>query len=484
MFKQALFFSALTSSLGYGQATDIFPVRTVAQDRTQIAIEVDNESNFDVFCEYIVSPVVYRSAETTNNIEDLVYLRNAWFPKQTKRTVFAGLDVTQRLRNGLYSDAKIDVVKNEFISNYTKCSYSDLKFNTASFQAHDNDVIELEVSPDGFTMASSGRDNKVKLWSTVNGAKIRDYSFPSSAPNITFSSDGRFLVIIPSEDTSIYHYDVTTGLLARKQTVSAEKNSFSVFSPDGRFALVRAKDGLYLTSLVTDKSVWLTSSWGISSSNLLSFSADSKKIAFAHGRSAEIIGVMGIDNFPNLDAITSYYQQDENVSPVTHTLSWSNDSQKLLIGKNSSYPNPDLMTVLTFNGNSYSTSLTVNGDSGLFLPNGNVGLVERDPNNEGRVKVWVPSSPFAHVLFNSIGAVSAYSSLHSFNSSALEGLFLTSGSGWIRAFKNHNGEDAGSLYAGRAVYTLGLSNDGKYLYAGLGGGQIGVYDIKLQLLKQ
>jgi hypothetical protein len=70
MIKTTLLLFGLTASMAHGQTMDIFPIRSVSNDRTQIAVELDNESNYDIFCEYIVSPVIYRSSESINNIDD------------------------------------------------------------------------------------------------------------------------------------------------------------------------------------------------------------------------------------------------------------------------------------------------------------------------------------------------------------------------------------------------------------------------------
>lgn len=104
---------------------DIFPEREVLPDRTQIKIVIDNESFFDLYCDYINSYVTYRSKTTENNLDNLLQVKRIGIPAYQKRTVFVGSDKTDAMRR-LYPDAYIDLVKGDFLSQHTRCYYRPL----------------------------------------------------------------------------------------------------------------------------------------------------------------------------------------------------------------------------------------------------------------------------------------------------------------------------------------------------------------------
>lgn len=128
--QQLLTLSFLLSSglaRAQSEAVEIFPERLVASNRQEIQLTVTNESTFDIYCDYIHSPVIYRSQNTQNNIEDVITLKKVWIPKSFVLVTQAGKEKTNTLRSsGLYPDAYIDVVKNDFLSNYTKCAYKEM----------------------------------------------------------------------------------------------------------------------------------------------------------------------------------------------------------------------------------------------------------------------------------------------------------------------------------------------------------------------
>lgn len=124
MTNASVLFLLLASSQLYAQSVeiDVFPDRSVSSDRTQILVAIDNPSDADIFCEYVNNFVIYRTSRTDNNLEEKITVQNAWIPGNFTRTFTVGADKTKSLRDsGLYPDAYIDVVKNDFLSSQTKC---------------------------------------------------------------------------------------------------------------------------------------------------------------------------------------------------------------------------------------------------------------------------------------------------------------------------------------------------------------------------
>lgn len=98
---------------------------------------------------------------------------------------------------------------------------------------------KLAFSPDGRTLASWARDEKVCLWEVATGKQQRVLSCDSSdgklVSSFAFSPDGRTLATAAG-DHSIRLWDVATGV-ERRLTNAADYWTFVAFSPDGRSLL-------------------------------------------------------------------------------------------------------------------------------------------------------------------------------------------------------------------------------------------------------
>ena len=115
------------SSFALAQSVDIFPEREVLHDRTQIKVTIANHSSEDILCESVQNFVIYRSQSTSNNIEENIPLLNIAIPANFSRRFVVGSDRTRRLRSGLYPDASMDVVNNDFLSSAAKCRVQPLE---------------------------------------------------------------------------------------------------------------------------------------------------------------------------------------------------------------------------------------------------------------------------------------------------------------------------------------------------------------------
>ncbi|MDD1431956.1 P-loop NTPase fold protein [Dolichospermum sp. ST_sed6] len=99
---------------------------------------------------------------------------------------------------------------------------------------HDSNVNSVSFSPDGQTLASGGGDNKIKLWEVETGNQIRTLSGHNGYVNsVGFSHDGQTLVS-GSCDKKIKLWEVETGNQIRTLTGHDHYVNSVSFSPDGK----------------------------------------------------------------------------------------------------------------------------------------------------------------------------------------------------------------------------------------------------------
>ncbi|HEY7158726.1 MAG TPA: WD40 repeat domain-containing protein [Gemmataceae bacterium] len=110
----------------------------------------------------------------------------------------------------------------------------------ASFQAHPYDAQALAFSPDDKTLASGGREGKVKLWDAISGKKLLDISahhddgrrgLRAWVKSVAFSPDGKLLASC-GDDRTIKLWDVATG--ENTACIDANVPPPLLFSPNGK----------------------------------------------------------------------------------------------------------------------------------------------------------------------------------------------------------------------------------------------------------
>lgn len=79
----------------------------------------------------------------------------------------------------------------------------------ASFKAHDASGTNVQYSPDGTLLMSSGQDGAVRLWDAESLALVREFRFPKTRCWAQFSTDGRFIAAA-SHDGKVALLDVPT----------------------------------------------------------------------------------------------------------------------------------------------------------------------------------------------------------------------------------------------------------------------------------
>ncbi|MBT7805433.1 T9SS type A sorting domain-containing protein, partial [Candidatus Poribacteria bacterium] len=103
----------------------------------------------------------------------------------------------------------------------------------ARLQGHTDSVLDLDFSSDGRLLASAGRDMTTKLWDVVAHRKVASLDAGGRSRAVAFSPNGRVVASV-GEGTNTRLWDVAS--LRRIATVGGHANSFVytlAFSPDG-----------------------------------------------------------------------------------------------------------------------------------------------------------------------------------------------------------------------------------------------------------
>ncbi len=81
---------------------------------------------------------------------------------------------------------------------------------TALITGHTETVMHVAFSPDGKTLASSARDETIRLWNTETGESLLSLSNATHPIHLKFSADGKTLVS-QNWNRTVWFWDITTG---------------------------------------------------------------------------------------------------------------------------------------------------------------------------------------------------------------------------------------------------------------------------------
>jgi WD40 repeat protein len=107
----------------------------------------------------------------------------------------------------------------------------------------DND-LQGKMSPDGLTLVTFDKSNRVSLWDITSGQLKKTVSgIKGPIYNLSISPDNRTLAII-SDDKAVKLYDSESGERRLELVGLQEMPSFSIFSPDGKILITEDKKGI------------------------------------------------------------------------------------------------------------------------------------------------------------------------------------------------------------------------------------------------
>ena len=140
-------------------------------------------------------------------------------------------------------------------------------------------VNHLAYSPDGHQVATSGADDRVRLWCPQTGKLVRELPGHRDRPTLLrFSPDGKVLAS-GATDANVRIWSVATGELLKIFTVHHAGITALTFHPDGKMIASASTDGeAYLWNIDNSKRNWLEHTGYV---NALAFSPDGRTLASA-----------------------------------------------------------------------------------------------------------------------------------------------------------------------------------------------------------
>lgn len=132
-------------------------------------------------------------------------------------------------------DGKFMIVGNSNIKNAIMIVEVETKKIIRDFQGHSIWTYAIEISPDGDTFFTCGR-NSVKLWNFKTGKLIRSFTVPKDHLTCMALSRKEKLMISGSHNQSIKLWNIETGQLIRSFLHAAIVRSVT-FSPNGKMIL-------------------------------------------------------------------------------------------------------------------------------------------------------------------------------------------------------------------------------------------------------
>lgn len=121
-----------------------------------------------------------------------------------------------------------------------ECAFREaLKNPSAILFGHDERVNCAVYSPDGKTIISGGKDNRIRIWDARNGAEIQNiHEHSDSIEDISFSPNKKMFAAISSDTLTIWDAEITR-MLVRKTDVYPRIQAIAFCPNDAKIAVAQ-----------------------------------------------------------------------------------------------------------------------------------------------------------------------------------------------------------------------------------------------------
>src|SRR5438132_4274641 len=117
-------------------------------------------------------------------------------------------------------------------------------------------ILAIRFSPDAKTIASGGRDNRIRLWDSRTGRRLSEFVIDGDdyVAAIAFSPDGRVLAAAKSLSACVWVWSVADGRLLHRLRGKVCNRCMTI-SPDGRLLAAGGPAGIFLWELRTGRAL-------------------------------------------------------------------------------------------------------------------------------------------------------------------------------------------------------------------------------------
>ncbi|KAK1447635.1 hypothetical protein CMEL01_09474 [Colletotrichum melonis] len=150
----------------------------------------------------------------------------------------------------------------------------DKEISTRTIMADIDDGVSLSFTTDGRWLASSSKNDNIKIWDTLTG-DCKQEIYNEDVQEVEISGDGQ---LIASLNFNVYVWETKTGRLVHKLEYNGYRLLRSInFSEHGRLLAIVTDEGIFIYNTATGDLTWKTSndgSWDAS----LAFSPNNERL--------------------------------------------------------------------------------------------------------------------------------------------------------------------------------------------------------------
>ncbi|MEV5237965.1 hypothetical protein AB0K89_02355 [Streptomyces cinnamoneus] len=189
---------------------------------------------------------------------------------------------------------------------------STFQYHQGELTGHADAVSDVVFSPDGRTLASVGRDQKLMLWNVRSRTRVATLDGHRTwLRGVAFSPDGRTLAT-GGNNREVVLWDVATRTRTTALTGHEEQLKRLTFSPDGRTLASAAADGTVILWDTRERSRRLTLSGHKGNVNAVRFSPDGRIVVTAGADRTLVLWVAATGD--RLATLTGHSESVEDVA--------------------------------------------------------------------------------------------------------------------------------------------------------------------------